>query len=141
MKFLLDSNIVSEGSKPFPDSHVVEMLDAHCSDSALSAITSFELQYGIKLLPEGNRKKRLVAYLDEMVFPFYEVLPYDFECSKVHAEIMAKLKSVGQVIPYQDSQIAATALAKNLVLVTRNVRDFKSISEYFPLKIENWFDV
>lgn len=140
MKYLLDSNIVSEASKPSPDSKVVEQLNILGFDSVLSSVTAFELLYGVNLLPAGVRKERLQAYLSELVFPFYEVLPYDFKCSKVHADVLAKLRSVGLMIPYQDSQIAAVALANNLVLVTRNEKDFEPVARYFSLKIENWFD-
>ncbi len=49
----------------------------------------------------------------------------------------AKLESEGKAAPYQDSQIAATALAYNLILVTRNIKDFEGIAEFFPLKLEN----
>lgn len=139
MKYLLDSNIVSEGSRPSPNGNVIEKLETLGAESVLSSISVYELLYGIMILPEGSRKNRLKAFLDEMIFPFYEILPYDFECAKIHAVVMSKLKSVGQVIPYQDSQIAAVALAKGLILVTRNVKDFEPIARYFPLKIENWF--
>lgn len=141
MKYLLDSNVVSEGSKPSPNGNVVDKLEVLGAESVLSSITAYELLYGIMVLPEGSRKNRLRAYLHEMIFPFYEILHYDFECAKVHAAVMAKLKSVGLMIPYQDSQIAAVALARNLILVTRNVKDFESVARYFPLKIENWFDM
>jgi len=140
MKYLLDSNIISEGSKPSPNSRVVELLNVRGVESALSSVTAFELLYGVNVLPAGTRKDRLQAYLDETVFPFYNVLAYDFKCSEIHADVMAKLKSVGQMVPYQDSQIASVALANGLILVTRNVKDFEPVAQYFPLKIENWFE-
>ena len=44
------------------------------------------------------------------------------------------------LIAYAEEQIAATALAYNLILVTRNIKDFEGIAEFFPLKLENWFE-
>ena len=49
-------------------------------------------------------------------------------------------KKKGFLTAYADEQIAATALAFDLVLVTRNVKDFEGIASYFSLKIENRFD-
>ena len=139
MKFLLDSNIVSEASKPSPNLHVLELIKNNRQESSIASVSAFEMLYGIGVLPDGARKSRLLSYLNDIVFSYYEILPYDFECSKTHAQILAKLKSVGQMLPYQDSQIAAIALANSLTLVTRNVKDFNPITKYFPLKIENWF--
>lgn len=141
MKYLLDSNIVSEASKPNPNAFVIDCIEKFGMESALSSISAFELAYGVAILPECARKERLKSFLSEMVFPFYDVLPYDLKCSRIHAIVMAKLKSLGLVIPYQDSQIATVALANNLILVTRNVKDFEPIAKHFSLKIENWFDV
>ena len=53
--------------------------------------------------------------------------------------IFGKLAIIGKKPPIQDSMIAATALAHNMTLVTRNVKDFSNISEITGLKIENWF--
>ena len=44
------------------------------------------------------------------------------------------------LLAYAEEQIAATALAYNLILVTRNIKDFEGIAEFFPLKLENWFE-
>ena len=54
--------------------------------------------------------------------------------------MFAVLTKNGTPLLYQDAQIAATAMANDLVLVTRNVKDFVAIQKYFPLKIENWFE-
>ena len=60
--------------------------------------------------------------------------------SDLQSDMFAVLTKNGTPLPYQDAQIAATAMANDLVLVTRNVKDFAAIQEYFPLKIENWFE-
>lgn len=69
-----------------------------------------------------------------------KLLAHDKKCADLQSEMFAALTKNGTPLPYQDSQIAATALANGLVLVTRNVKDFAAIQEYFPLKIENWFE-
>lgn len=137
--YLLDSNIISEPSKPLPNENVVSLLEKHRHESVISSISYFEMLHGVLILPEGKRKERLLAYLDETIVPFYDFVQYDFESSKVNAKIISKLESVGKPMPILDSQIASIALAHNLIFVTRNVKDFSSIQEYFPLQIENWF--
>ena len=138
--YLLDSNIVSEPSKPMPSRKVLEKLAANRSLSVISAVSYFEMLYGVLALPDGKRKDRLGAYLTETVVPFYDFVPYDFDCAKMNAKVIAKLESAGKPIPVIDSQIASIALAKGLVLVTRNVKDFAPVREFFPLEIENWFE-
>lgn len=139
-KYLLDSNIVSEPSKPLPNDNVLKLLKKHQSESAIATVTYFEMLHGVLTLLDGKRKERLKSFLDEAVCPFYDFLSYDFNSSKLHAEVLAKLESVGRPLSYRDSQIAMIALANDLTLVTRNVKDFKEIKKFFPLKIENWFE-
>ena len=50
------------------------------------------------------------------------------------------MKEKGTLAPKFDTLIAATAIADNLILVTRNTADFKAISEVSPLMLENWFE-
>ena len=140
LKYLLDSNIISEPSKPEPNRNVIQLLKENSDFSAISTVSYFEMMHGILIMPDGKRKKRLMSYLNEAVVPFYPFLAYDFDAALVNAKILAQLESVGRPIPFGDSQIASIALSKGLILVTRNVKDFISICDCFPLRIENWFD-
>lgn len=140
MKYLFDSNIVSEPSKSEPNKKVLELILKNQFDAGISVISYFEMMHGILILPEGKRKERLLSFLTKTIEPFYNFIPYDFIAAKTNAQILAKLESVGNPIPFADSQIASIALSKNLILVTRNVKDFMPIQKYFPLKIENWFE-
>lgn len=138
--YLLDTNIVSDGSKISPSKKVVQKLDLYLNSCKISSITWYELQKGLKRLPEGKKKTYIKNYIDEQILPFYEILPYDKNCADIQSDIFSTLAEKGIVVPYQDSQIAAIALSNDLVLVTRNIKDFLMIKEYFPLKLENWFD-
>lgn len=140
LKYLLDSNIISEPSKPEPNRKIIELLKENSDFSAISTVSYFEMLHGILILPDGKRKERLMSYLNEAVVPFYSFLAYDFDAALANAKILAKLESVGRPIPFGDSQIASIALSKGLILVTRNVKDFVPICDLFPLRIENWFD-
>ena len=54
MRYLLDTNILSELTKPSPLELLVEWLEEHEGDSALSAITIGELVRGVETLPQGK---------------------------------------------------------------------------------------
>ena len=138
--YLLDTNIVSDGSKIMPSEFVKEKLDLYSDFCAISSITWYELQKGIKRMTAGRKKDYLSAYVEEQVLPFFEIIAYDKKCADLQSDMFAVLTKNGTPLPYQDAQIAATAMANDLVLVTRNVKDFAAIQEYFPLKIENWFE-
>ena len=58
--------------------------------------------------------------------------------SWILSDIRQRLESKGKRAPLADAMIAATAIADNLILVTRNVKDFESIREVSSLMIENW---
>ena len=51
MRFLVDTNIVSEAWKPRPSPAVQQWMSDHGEESALSVITLAELEYGMHLLP------------------------------------------------------------------------------------------
>ena len=137
--FLLASNIISELSKPAPNKKVLGLLTTNKSVSAIAAVSYFGMLHGVLSLPDGKRKERLAAYLAETVVPFYPFIPYDFNAAEAHAKITSSLESAGRPMPLIDSQIAAVALSRNLILVTQNVKDFAPVQEFFPLRIENWF--
>lgn len=138
--YLLDTNIVSDGSKISPSKKVMEKLDLYSDSCKISSITWFELQKGLKRLPESTKKTYIKNYIYEQILPFYEILPYDKKCADIQSDIFSILAEKGITVPFQDSQIAAIALSNDFVLVTRNIKDFLMIKEFFPLKLENWFD-
>ncbi len=137
--YLLDTNIVSEPMRLTSNSHVSCLLDIRKKQCTISTITLYELLYGIYKMPNGKRKKDYRDYLNGYILRNYSMLPYDHHVATIHASVDALLTNIGKKPPFRDSMIAATALAHDLTLVTRNVKDFSSIAEIAPLKIENWF--
>ena len=138
-RFLLDSNLISELSKPQPNANVLTNIQRFEPLCAISAITLQEALFGVELLPDGSRKNRLKEYV-ESVKQKFDVIPYDATAAAYYAEVVAKCNKAGQPRPICDSQIAATALANDLILVTRNTKDFEPIAKITPLKLENWFE-
>jgi tRNA(fMet)-specific endonuclease VapC len=104
---------------------------------ALPAPVWHELLFGIARLPAGRRRDGLRAFLLDVVSPSFPILPYDEHAAWVHADLRAALETGGKSPPYVDSQIAAIAIAGNLVLVTHNLRDFEGFK---GLMREDWFE-
>ncbi len=123
MKWLLDTNILSEVTKPLPSSKVVDWLRAEGADSAIDPIVLGELKYRILILPRGTRRNRLEAWFNAGARTMH-CLSWDSEAGLEWAALLARLRAKGLTMPLRDSMIAATALAHKLTLVTRNVRDF-----------------
>lgn len=102
-------------------------------DIALAAITTYELRFGVARNPQA---KRLAEQL-ETLLSWVTILPFDDAVSQIAAEIRVELERAGQPIGPLDVLIAATGLAANGTLVTRNVSEFGRIGK---LRIENWYD-
>jgi tRNA(fMet)-specific endonuclease VapC len=103
------------------------------SDVAISTISLFELEYGMG--KTGNRVK-----MDSYVLSLcrrYAVLDFDRSASVQAGAMRALLHTSGTPNGPYDVQIAGIALANNLTVVTRNVREFSRVPQ---LKVKNWYD-
>ena len=125
MKFLVDANVLSEPTKPAPDSRVVAWLRTHEAELAVNPIILGELEYGILLLPASRRRARLEQWFGSGVQRM-RVLDFDTASAAAWARLLARLKKKGCAIPIKDSLIAATALAHGLTVATRNTDDFRN---------------
>ena len=75
----------------------------------------------------------------DQVLETFNLLPFDSHAAVIYADIRSRLEKVGKPAPELDMQIAAVAIANNLILVTRNTIDFKDIQQVSALMLENWF--
>ena len=135
MKYLLDTNVLSESLKLAPDHSVIFMLEKHQHEIVTAAPVWHELQYGCKRLPPSRKRELIEVFLLDVVKKNIIILPYDDRAAEWHAKERARLSLKGKPPPFVDGQIAAIAKVNDLVLVTRNVEDFKLFS---GLKSENW---
>lgn len=127
MRFLLDTNVVSEWVKPRPDPNVVAWLDSVDEDDVfLSAVTIGELRYGIAKLPAGSRRERLTAWLRDELLPRFEtrVLAVDAVVAEMWGNVVAAADERGRPIGAVDAYAAAVVRVHQLTLVTRNTSDF-----------------
>ena len=135
MRYLVDANVLSEATRPQPNEAVVNWLRKHMREVAVDPIILGEVQFGILLLPEGKRRRRLEDWFDEGV-ALIECLSWDATTALCWAQLLAKLRQNGRAIAVKDSLIAATAIRYNLTIATRNVRDFL----HAGVSIENPFE-
>ena len=124
--YLLDTNIVSELRKIKPHGAVLAWLQSVDDHGLhLCAVTIGEIQAGIEITREQNADKahEIEAWLDELASS-YNVLPMTAKTFRIWAKLMHGQSNT--VI--EDAMIAACAIAHQLTVITRNVRDFERFS-------------
>lgn len=127
MTFLLDTNVVSEWTKPQLDQGVAAWLNATDEDSLfISVITLGELRLGIENLPNGVRRNRLDAWLTQELEPRFDARTFVVgpNTTDIWGRITARRRAAGRPISVTDAYLAATAEEHDLTVVTRNVSDF-----------------
>ena len=124
MTYLVDANVLSEATKPAPDSKVVQWLRRNEREIAVDPIILGEIRFGIHLLPTGRRRGRLERWFSEGVAKVV-CLPWDAATGLRWAKLLADLRGSGLSMPIKDSLIAATALVHGLTIATRNAHDFQ----------------
>ncbi|MCL4871238.1 MAG: type II toxin-antitoxin system VapC family toxin [Anaerolineae bacterium] len=128
MKYLLDTNVISELVARQPEPMVLQWLDTLDAEQVyLSVITLGELKKGIEKLPDSARKETLNRWLhDELLDRFSgRILVLNIEVMLAWGKLTSRLESIGRPLSAFDSLIAALALYHNCILVTRNEADFR----------------
>ncbi|MEW5940557.1 MAG: type II toxin-antitoxin system VapC family toxin [Chloroflexota bacterium] len=128
MKYLLDTCVVSELIAKQPNPRVLEWIDSVDADGVhLSVITIGELTKGIEKLPNSKRKQELNDWMEnELMVRFQDkILVLDTDTLVRWGRTFARLEAKGRRPPAIDSLIAACALEKGMILVTRNEADFE----------------
>ena len=136
LRFLLDTNVLSEPLKLLPNVAVIGQMEQYQSEVAIASVTWHEIWFGCYRLPASRRRQRIEQYLTDVVEPDVPILPYDSESALWFAQERSRLVSVGKTPSFADGQIAAIAHTQNLILVTNNVSDY---ADFQDLQIENWF--
>ncbi len=137
--YLLDTNVISEFSKIDPNKSVIKNLLEREQLCAICSTVWQESVYGYERMPDGKRKRQVAECLKNAK-ETYEIIPYDSFASQICGELRARCESQGRPVPYGDSQIAATAIANNMILITHNTADYEPILQNSMLKLEDWWE-
>lgn len=126
MRFLLDTNVLSEAVRPGADAGLTDWLSAQSSlDLGISVLTLGEIRKGILVLADGRQRKRLHQWLAvELTRQFTDrVLPVDQAVALAWGGLAAEGREAGRPLPVVDGLLLATAAVHRLILVTRNEAD------------------
>ncbi|MDP1606534.1 MAG: type II toxin-antitoxin system VapC family toxin [Rhodocyclaceae bacterium] len=133
MSYLIDTNVLSELRRKSPDAGVVAWFSRRLPATLhLSVLTLGEIRKGIEGSSDETRRQSLLDWLETDLPAFFtgRVLPVDEAVADRWGRLAA---AAGRPLPAIDSLLAATALEHDLVLVTRNARDFSGL----PVQIFN----
>jgi toxin FitB len=124
--FLLDTNCISELVRPKPEPRVVDRMEA--ADEALlylSVLTVGDIRKGVAGLPQGKRRTQLETWLAlELQARFAgRIVPIDAAIADRWGGIAAEARRRGKPLSVIDGLLAATALHRNLTVVSRNASD------------------
>ena len=138
--YLLDTGVLSEGIKVDPNRPLMEKLFEKSRLCQGPSPVWHELVYGMNYLSDGVLKELIRDYLMTVVAPHFSIMQYDDRAAWIHADIRARLEKQGLSAPVVACQIASMAISNNMILVTKNPQDYKTITENSTLLIENWVE-
>jgi hypothetical protein len=133
LSYLIDTNVLSELKRKTPDPSVVAWFSDRPSMSLyISVLTLGEVRKGIEGATDVKRRLTLTDWLETELTLFFNgrILSFDTAVADRWGRLVAQ---AGRPLPVIDSLLAATALEHDLVLVTRNTKDFQSL----PVRLFN----
>ena len=136
MTFIVDSNVLSEQTKPRPNQRVVDWLRDNDPEVVLNPVILGELHFGILNLPSSRRRRQLLDWFTVGVQAL-PILPIDGGTAHASATLLADLRRKGRTMPVKDSLVAASARQHGMTVATRNVHDYR----YAGVELVNPFDV
>lgn len=129
--YLLDTCVFSELIKKKPAPSVTRwILERDEILFSVSALTFGEIKKGIANVQDAKRKETLEMWLQDFVIPRFwsRIIPIDGPVALAWGELVAMQGRTGRLIPTIDSLIAASAIAHQLQIVTRNTKDFEGLN-------------
>jgi toxin FitB len=127
---VLDTNVLSALMRQEPDAGVVAWLDRLPPESIwTTAITVFEIRFGLQILESGRRRQSLERAFAAALAEDFDgrVLPFDEPAAEAAGRIAAERRRAGRTIEIRDVQIAGITAARKASLATRNTRHFEDL--------------
>jgi tRNA(fMet)-specific endonuclease VapC len=131
--YLFDTDIITNVLKKQPSQCLLErfaLIPKH--QQHISTITVSEIVYGAM---KSSRPAYHLNNLEQILLPSVNVVSFDTKAACVCGRFRAELEKKGQPLDLADLEIASIAIAKDLILVTGNIRHFGRIE---GLRLENW---
>jgi toxin FitB len=116
---ILDTNVISELTRPVPDPGVITWLDSlSAEETAITAITAAELRYGVRRIPDGRRRTGLSEAVNTLIAIDFRdrVEPFDVLAADQYADVVTAREHAGQTISTSDAQVAAICRVLNATL-------------------------
>ena len=138
-RYLLDTNIISNATKPAPSKSLVEwMAEQYDDDLFISSLTIAEIRRGILDLPRGKKRDRLDEWFAGSEGPLAlfdgRVLSFDEKAALIWARLMSAGRAAGRPRGELDIIIAAVAEANECMVVTDNEKHFPDLEVLNPLR-------
>ena len=134
-QYLLDTNVISETTRPAPNANVIRWL-GQLSILQLPAVGVYEIASGIHRLPSGKKREFLEDWLGELLASNCDVLPFDQAAALSCAALESEARRRGRTIELRDLLILAIAKSQDLSVATGNVDHFRGfgVPVYDPFK-------
>lgn len=127
---VLDTDVLSALMRREPDPTVVAWLDRQPSESVwTTAVTVFEIRFGLELLEPGRRRRQLEEAFARALDEDFQgrVLGFDQEAARQAASCAAKRRGAGKPVDFHDIEIAGIVSTRRATLATRNIRHFQDL--------------
>ena len=139
MRYLLDTNIISNVTKPEPSEALLAwMADQTDTDLFISSLTVAEIRRGVLEKPAGRKRDQLEAWFTGPEGPQAlfagRILAFDEKAGMIWARLMADGRARGRPRSGLDTIVAAIAEAYGCVVVTDNEKDFQGVEIFNPLR-------
>ena len=138
-RYLLDTNIISNVTKPAPSEALVAwMAERADEDMFISSLTIAEIRRGVLERPAGKKRRELESWFTGPEGPQAlfagRVLPFDETAALIWARLMAEGTATGRPRSALDMIVAAIAEANDCIVVTDNERHFAGVETVNPLR-------
>jgi predicted nucleic acid-binding protein len=139
MRYLLDTNILSNATKPAPSEPLLAwMAEQADEDLFIASLVVAEIWFGILNAPAGKKRIQLEKWFKGPEGPQAlfagRVLPFDEKASLIWARLMAEGESTGQPRSALDMIVAAIAEANDCIVVTDNEKHFSGLKYINPMR-------
>ncbi len=124
--FLLDTNVLSETSRPRPDERVLHWLGG-LAQLKIPAVALYELASGIRLLGPGDKRFFLEGWFDELLRSEPVIVPIDADAAFASADVAVLARKQKRHVEHRDLLILGVALSRGLTVSTRNVSHFRGL--------------